>query len=145
MIETFDYGITREWLDGGALVVIRTQGDMRRAAIDAWAQVVQSTIDVQRERDVLAVLHDLSHPSQGFTTYSRQRALDTLAMIPKNKSAYTALVLRDKLETQLIKIFLSTLGKLLSKHQIRVFYALDDGIAWLRARYAAHAAPSHSP
>lgn len=141
MVETFAYGITREWLDDGAIGLIRTQGDMRRAAIDTWVNVVQSTIDAQRERDVLAVIVDLSHPSQGFTNYARQRSRDILRLLPQDKFAYAALVLTDKLEARLIEIFVLTLLRMLNKQQIRVFYALPEGIAWLRVRLAEHKHP----
>lgn len=135
-IEHYDFGITREWIDEGHIVVITTQGDMRRDAIDAWVNVSLDTLSLWQVDRPILVIQNLSSKMQGFTPYARKRSEDILAQL-SDRPCYTALILPNTFIFRVIGFFVGR--QRVDKHQEnRVFTNVEEGLAWLRQKRAMH-------
>jgi len=85
--------------------VIETEGDMSIAAIDSWAQTSVDTYNnYPSQYPSIFALHDLSHPNQRITPYSRQKAQEIYKYINMQRPIYVALVLQNSLLSQLASI-----------------------------------------
>lgn len=133
-VEQFSYGIERWWLDDGAIAVVKTQGDMTHDAIDAWADLLIAMLHqwANGSRRPIAFLHDLTHPNQGLTPYSRKRVNDVLAAIPDAETTFTAIVLPNTFINRIISMFVRSSPFRQNNHQTRVFTDLDTARDWLR-------------
>ncbi|MCU0495752.1 MAG: hypothetical protein MUF87_00210 [Anaerolineae bacterium] len=136
-IEHYAYGITREWNDDHSIVIVATQGDMARGAIDTWADVLIETIKVWDTDKPILVLHDLSHRNQGLSQYSRQRAEELYNYIPVDKPTYAAIVISDGLVSRLISIFFVMRWRGNHIHE-RIFTNRKEALAWLNEQKHAH-------
>src|SRR5690606_21587296 len=101
-VENYDYGIVRYWLDDSQIVVVKTQGDMSKKAIDTWASLLILTMQEWKKPQAIAILHDLSHPQQGLTPYARERTADLLNHIPKHQKVYSAVILPNSFMFRII-------------------------------------------
>jgi hypothetical protein len=137
-VETYDYGICRSWLDEGRIVLIKTEGDMSRNAINTWASLLILTMQEWEKEKPLACLHDLTHPNQGLTPYTRARTADILKAIPNTRPMYSALVLPPTFMNRIIEMFIRTPIFRHPCHEIRVFGNVESGFAWLREKLEAH-------
>lgn len=131
-VEHYDYGIRREWLDDHQIVMISTQGDMSRDAVDTWAELVIATAKNWTADKPIYIIHNLSARSQGFTPYSRQRAEETYDYIAAGQQAYIALVLPDGVIPRLVSLFLRRRKGSTGNIQERIFTSVEDALAWIR-------------
>jgi hypothetical protein len=131
---TFDYGITHTWLVDGSILQVEAQGDMRREAIDSWANSILLALDAWPEDKPIFVLHKLDHPNQGFTPYSRKRAQDLTNAVPKDRPSYAAVVLRNNFVNTVIAFFLRSLRGRGANHEEQVFADYDAALDWLKER-----------
>lgn len=136
--ECFGYGITRTYLDEGQIVLIKTEGDMSHNAINTWASLLILTIQESDKERPLAVLHDLTHPNQGLTPYTRERTAQVLKSIPENQSTFSAIVLPRTFMNRIIEMFVRTPIFKHPSHEIRVFPERDLALNWLREKLQAH-------
>lgn len=132
-LETYPFGITREWLDDNRIVVIKTEGNMARAAIDTWAHVVIETAKNWDADQPLFLLHDLSSKDQGLTPYSRQRADETYHAVHPGTKGCIAVVIREGVINRLMSLFYfrrrTDRGMNLNE---KLFTTREEGLAWLR-------------
>jgi hypothetical protein len=134
--EHYNYGISRILLDNGRIVLIKTNGDMSRNAINTWASLIILTIQDWDKEKTLAVLHDLTHPSQGLTPYARERTTELLKYIPNTLQTYSAVVLPPTFMNRIINMFIRTPIFRHPCHEIQVFRDTESGLAWLRKKLA---------
>lgn len=133
-VEIYKHGITRSFLDNGRIVVVKTEGDMSRGGIDTWATLLILTMQEWKSDRPLALLHDLRHPAQGLTPYSRQRTIDVLRACPKGLRIYSAVLLPETFIKRIIEMFLRTPVFKRSRQRIRVFSCEEKALAWLREK-----------
>lgn len=132
--ETLTYGISRTYLEDGKLVVIASEGDMRREAVDFWANTVIETYRGWQQGSPLLVLHDLSHKNQGITPYAMRRTEDTLEGLPKDDdfSGRAAILIRDGLVARIGAVLVNRLRKQThARFEIRFFFGQEAALAWL--------------
>jgi hypothetical protein len=134
--ECYNYGISCSLLDKGQIVLIKTQGDMSRNAINTWASLIILTIQDWDKEKPLAVLHDLTHPNQGLTPYARERTAELLKHIPNTCQTYSAVVLPPTFMNRIIDMFVRTPIFRHPHHEIRVFVDTETGLTWLREKLA---------
>lgn len=132
--ERYNYGISRAWLDSGRIVLIKTEGNMSRNAINTWATLLILTMQDWDKEQALAVLHDLTHPNQGLTPYTRERTAELLKHIPNTRPMYSAIVLPATFMHRIIDMFVRTPIFRHPCHEIRVFADTESGLAWLREK-----------
>jgi hypothetical protein len=133
-VESYDFGICRSWLDNGRIVLIKTEGDMSRKAINTWASLLILTMQEWEKDKPLACLHDLTHPNQGLTPYTRERTADILKAIPNTRPMYSAIVLPQTFMYRIIEMFVRTPIFRHPQHEIRVFPDVESGLKWLREK-----------
>lgn len=136
-IEHYAYGITREWNRDHSLVIVTTEGDMSRGAIDTWADLIRETLITWDADKPILILQDLSNRNQGLTQYARQKAEDLYAVIPLDKPTYSALILNEGLVTRLISVFFVMRWRGNHIHE-RIFNTRKDGLAWLNEQKRLH-------
>lgn len=133
--EQFDFGIQRIWQHNKRLVIISTLGDMSRAAIDVWAEVIIETCKNWSAGSPLLLMHDLSHKNQGITPYSLKRAEDTYKAVPDSIQfqAYIAVVFSNNLATRLASVFFyRQRGKHKNVHE-KLFVDKEAAQQWLES------------
>jgi hypothetical protein len=132
-VERYPFGITREWIDDERIVVITTQGDMSRAAIDTWANVVMDTAANWNPDQPFFLLHDLSSKDQGLTPYSRQRAEETYDALRPGTSGCIAVVIREGFVNRLVSLLYFRRRKARGMNlEERLFTTKADALTWLR-------------
>lgn len=131
-VEEYEYGIVRYWLEDERIVVVKTQGDMSRNAINTWASLLILTMQEWKSERPIAVLNDLSHPSQGLNAHSRERTIDLLNHIPKNQKVYSAVILPNTFMFRIIDMFLRQNVFRRPDYEVQVFNNQEAGVAWLR-------------
>lgn len=129
--ETYDFGIERYYLDDGKIGVIATEGDMRRAAMDMWAEVCIDLLKTWPPGQPVYAILKLDGPKQGFTNYARQRSYNVIEAMPNDTPVYAALILKDSLVTRIMSGFLATVrrGK---RRRERIFADFDEAYNWLK-------------
>lgn len=136
---TAPHGTRREWLmdetDLAPIAVIIGTGQMERAVIDEWADLVIETILTwPPERRPISLLLDLTSDTQGFTPYARKRAEEVYDAVPAGGIVYGAIVIRAGIINSIISLFVRRHQSKAGEIYERVFTALDDALAWLRAQ-----------
>lgn len=132
-IETFEHGVTRQYLDGRSIVVIKSSTPSR-ASTDVWANLVLDTIrDWPHDRPYLAV-YDTSE--SGITPYSRHKSNEvadaSIPLLDGLPAAY-AVVLPRNVIGQIIKLFAErSLSQTYPMWPASAFTSLDDALNWLR-------------
>lgn len=140
-IEQYEYGHSREWLnvsDTYRIAIINGSGNMARASIDVWADVVIDTLNNWSwEAYPLHILLDLSTKGQGITPYSRERAEGVYKFIPPKSTGYAAIVIPDGPINRLVSLFF--VRRRIDRGinvQERVFTRREDALNWLREKIA---------
>lgn len=131
-IEYHGGGLARQWIDDDQIVIIIAAGDMTTAGVDAWADLLIDTINSWPPNKPILILHDLSHPNQGFTTYARERATDIYAALPHDRDVYHALVVNVSFVRAMINFFLRRRKPQLRTLHERMFTSNRDALRWLR-------------
>jgi len=131
--EQFNYGITRVQSRDGRVVIITSEGDMTRHAIDEWYDVVHDTLVNWSNGTTVRLCLDLTHPNQGVTPYSMSRIpeLYQLAEVKLDMKAKVAIVLRNWL---VIRIFTAIFKHIRENHinvDEKIFHTRDEASAWL--------------
>lgn len=129
-VEELGYGIQRSYLEEGRIVQIKTEGNMSRPAIDAWAQGYIESIQRWKKGQNIYVLSDLSHKNQGMTPYARQKANDAYKVMPPDVKAFVATILPNTIVFRLISLFIHQRRE----HHIvhRLFLNREEGLSWLK-------------
>lgn len=139
---TYSHGITRYCMEDGQVLVVASEGDMSREAIDAWASVVRETLlGYPADRHLFVVL-DLSGPRQGLTPHSSYRARELYQMVVSERIVGTsvAVILRDSIIAQIISVFARQLASGRRDFHQRIFTNMDAALEWLhRERDTLHA------
>ena len=137
-MERFEYGIRRYWLDDGHLVVIASEGDMSRAALDRWTGIIIETIgDWSNEGDIYSIL-DLTGDKQGFTPYSRKSAQDIYNCVGgQERHVIVAIIMKDTIFNKLLNVFLLGMIRGMSNMTQKFFLTHDEGVAWVRKQIAS--------
>lgn len=130
--ESFNYGVSRRFVDDEQIAIIKTQGNMNPRSVDEWAAVCVDTIHQFPAPQPICVLHDLRAPSQGFSAYVRQRSEEIFAEVPSDQMAYTAIILANTFMNRIIGFYLRTRPSVAPNHQVRIFLTVEDGLNWLR-------------
>ncbi len=136
--ESYDYGIIRSEIADGRIIVVRTQGDMSRNAINTWASLLILTMQDWKSEQPLALLHDFRHPRQGLTPYTRERTLDVLQQRPSDLTVYSAVLLPNTFMKRIIDMFLRTPAFHKKGHTVRIFHCENQAIDWLHTQLASH-------
>lgn len=129
--EIYKYGITRSFIDNGRIVLVKTEGDMSRDAINTWASLLVLTMQEWNSEQPLAILHDLTHPAQGLTPFARERTADVVKARPKHLKVYNAVLLPPTFIKRIIEMFLRTPLLQNDGQYIRVFSDEDEALVWL--------------
>ena len=130
--EQFDYGITRTSIDDGAIIIVRTQGDMSRNAINTWASLIILTMQEWKSDRPLALINNLSHPQQGFTPFSQKRTQDIVKARPKGLTVYAAVVIPRTFMYHILEMFSRTpIFKQTGQH-VQFFNTEEQAIEWIR-------------
>ena len=130
-IELGDFGVITGWIDDRQIFFIRTDGDMKREAVDGWADTLITIVDSWSDKQPIAVLQNLSHPNQGFTPYSKARTTDIFNAVPKNRVAYCAVVMQETFVNRIIGFFLNSIRNR-DGMTIRIFTDCEEALTWLR-------------
>lgn len=131
-IEYHGGGLARQWIDDHQIVIIITAGDMTPRGVDAWADLLIDTVTHWPPDRPILILHDLSSPSQGFTTYARERAGDIYAALPADREVYHALVVNVGFVRSMINFFLRRRKRQYQRMHERMFTTNRDALRWLR-------------
>lgn len=137
-IEHYSHGITSKVIDDGSIVIVRTQGDMSRNAINTWASLLVLTIQDWKSKRPIAIINNLSHARQGLTPFSRERAHDIIKAIPADKTVYGAVVLPKTFMYHIIDMFSRSNIFRKQNLEMRLFNCETQAIAWLREQLAQH-------
>jgi hypothetical protein len=129
------FGNECEWLDG-SLVMIRGSGNMSRPAIDSWAELILGAVRPYPREQLLCMLLDLSSPHQGLTPYASYKTQTIYQEVTTGRKLYIAVLLRNNLVNQLVKIFINQLP---AHDQLRsqVFTQPEVALNWLQQQRAA--------
>ncbi len=130
-VEYFDYGITRTWLHGKRLAIIKTEGNMSRPAIDIWADLTIQTMQHWEAGFPMLIMHDLSSKNQGLTPYGMKRNNDIRRRIPRNGPVYIAVVFKN---TALVKLAFSLIRKgseFPTNVGVQIVNTPEAGVRWL--------------
>jgi hypothetical protein len=131
-VESFEYGIVREWYFQDHLAAIRTQGIMARAAIDVWAASISGVFEAWPSDRPLCLIIDLTHKNQGMSPYANLRARDLVASMRHSGRAYSVGVL-------LKNPFMVSVGQMMMRQlnmseDMSIFSQNDHALAWLKKR-----------
>lgn len=132
--ETYDYGITRTYIDGGRIVLVETKGDMSRNAINTWASLLVLTMQEADAEYPLGILHDFTHPNQGLTPFTRERAADVINARPEGLEVYSAVLLPNTFIKRIIEMFLRTPIFQHKGECIKIFSDETEALDWLREK-----------
>ena len=135
-LEVFDHGISREFLAEGRIVVIASQGDMRRIAVDQWANIVTETYRAWTPGQPILALLDLSAPSQTLTPYARQRADEAYDAADPDTPARGALLLKDGFAMRIISMFVRERKGRHKQSEVRIFVQRTEALRWLHEQAA---------
>ena len=129
--EEFEFGLIREWIDDGGIAVIHGQGNMARKAVDAWADLVLRTAHEFPEGQPVYLLHNLTHPDQGFTPYAKRKTEELYDYAP-DVPIYSAIVLRNTIINRLISLFVQSISPRSRNVRQQVFISEEAALSWLR-------------
>lgn len=129
--EQFEYGMSRWYIHDRQIAIIKTAGDMRRRAVDAWAKLLIDTIASWDVDKPICVIHDLTSPNQGFSPYVRQQSEAVFDHIPHDRPVFSAVVLPDTFINRIIGFYLRTRRNKHDNHTLRVFTDVQTSIDWL--------------
>jgi hypothetical protein len=140
-VEEIGYGIQRRYLEDGRILEIKTEGNMARAAIDAWAAAFQDAIRRWPAGQNIFVISDLSHKNQGMSPYARKKANEIYALMPSNVQAFVATILPNTIVFRVISLFIYQRREQYIQH--RLFLNRDEGLLWLKEMMVKHGEGSH--
>lgn len=135
-IEHFGQGIRRYWLTT-RVVVIETDGDMSIQAVDQWAEVVVETINgYPASEPAVFLLHNLSHPNQRITPYSRQKAQSIYSRLDTHRPVYMAVVMAHPVLIQIASVLARVWLTPKASMQQKLFVTPEAALEWLRQKEA---------
>lgn len=125
-------GVSVEEIDGGDIIVFRLANQSRQS-IDAWTEEVIRYN--QQYQDKIAYIHDLTRPKLALTSYGRKRIKDMNAN--KDNRGHVAVVMPHGPIVAVARFFLNReIIGVQPNVEIRLFYEMDEALAWLRERVA---------
>ncbi len=132
LIKEAEYAIRWYTLDD-VIHVVSSEGNMRREAIDSWADMVREVVDSIDPDKPMFIIVDLSAPSQGFTPYggSITRNLLRYVIEQRNAISYIGMVLSDSIINQIISTFFQQVLNR-SNYPRQTFTNPGEALAWMR-------------
>ena len=134
LVKAVDYNIG--WYRSGDVDIITSEGDMRRAAIDVWANLLREIIDSKPTSDTHFVLLNLTGPKQATTPYSMQaaRQLAQYVMDARDGNTYAAVLMKNALLVGIIRAFFHQFFARQEKLVYRLFTDEAEAMTWLEDR-----------
>lgn len=108
-------------------IVVYTLTDADFKTIDSWAETVGQVTREWPTGSTVRALHDFSARRAGITSYLRQRATQLYTQNTIQRD-YLAIVTRDSLWIQTVKLFLRAMP---TRLETRLFFTRKDGLDWL--------------
>jgi hypothetical protein len=131
-VETYPYGITREWQHNKRLVIVQTQGDMSDEAVNEWADLLLKTFSEMPEEGAFFFIDDLSHPNQGITPNAMKRGREVLSATPRTrKQLYFAVVLANSFINRLTAVLMKQFMSWNSNVVYGIFTSREDANKWV--------------
>jgi hypothetical protein len=131
-IEELEFGITRQYLKNKQQIFIKTQGDMRREAIDRWSEVVVESLTNWGNQPPILLLMDLSAPTQGITPYALKRLPELNREVARlNIPIKAAIVFRNMIITRMFRAMSSSQRNQPRNLQVAIFTDITSGQVWL--------------
>lgn len=135
-VQQFNYGITRQYIEAGKIVVVTSQGDMSREAIDCWTDVILDTMKDWEVGKPLLALIDLSSKRQGYNQHGQRRAEDIRRALRPEIPTYAAIVLSDNVIHRLFSTMFYRLWRQEKTSTLRIFTERDKAMSWLHSNMA---------
>ena len=140
--ESFDHGIVRKWLDDDRIVVIASEGNMSRTAIDEWVRVSVETLrGWPKDRPVFG-LYDLMRSQEGLTVYSVKRTEDVYRAVRSDQRVYIAIAIGDPHVRWAVNAMLRLRVGRTEQVTERLFDNQDHALQWLQQMIAREASLS---
>jgi|GEM_PF-1287366 len=115
--------------------IVASEGNMRREAIDAWADMIREVVDYIDPDEPMFIIVDLSAPSQGFTPYGGTitRRLLQYVIERRNARSYIGMVLSNSFINQIIATFFQ---QILSRTNYRrqAFTDPEQALDWMQSQ-----------
>jgi hypothetical protein len=132
MSEALGHGVTREWLEGEQIMVLKMPKNADRDAINIWFNTtVEAAASWDRSRPFL-VIHD--NRELGFSTNFRDKAMELAKNTPDNLQGRAAVVLDSGVIGHLLGIVARVSGSRVKEQEleISVFNDYDKALGWLK-------------
>lgn len=131
VLETFDGGVTREWLEARQIVVF-TLPDIHRSTVDSWGNAVMETVTQWNPEQPFLGLHDISANSIALTPHARDWT-NRLAQASQHLHGYYSAVLPKTIVAQLVRHLLEyQIRSQMPNMKPHMVFTREEGIAWLR-------------
>jgi hypothetical protein len=103
-----------------------------RPTVDAWFAKVIENHAQQNPSKVLVSLYDFSAPGCNMTPYARQKNLE-LARTTGDKPSWVVIVLQKGLMTQVVRLFLNSLGGAYKASAIKIVFSREEALQYMYA------------
>ncbi|MCI0708700.1 MAG: hypothetical protein L0154_00920 [Chloroflexi bacterium] len=126
------HDVSVEEIDDGDIIIFRL-ANQSRESIDAWTEEVIRYNE--RYQDKIAYIHDLTRPKLALTSYGRKRIKDMNAN--RENRGHVGVVMPHGPIVAVARFFLNReIFAMQPNVEIRLFYEMDEALAWLRERVA---------
>lgn len=122
--------MTLHSLNDGQIVYF-TIGTVARSSWDAWARKIVALKDEWPVDRPFLTLQDSLFEGAAFTSTIRKYLVDVSDHRPE-LTQYMAIVLPRTIAAQMVELFLRSSTK--HQREIRVFFNVDEGLAWLESK-----------
>jgi len=123
LIKAMEYGI--EWYRLGKIEIISSDGDMRRIAVDMWANLLREIIQSKESSETLYLVLDLTGTKQGTTPYSTQitRGIAQYLVDSREGNTYASVLMKNEL---LVGIINAIFHKYFARQEKLVYRLFTD-------------------
>lgn len=132
IIKSLDYEV--QWHKLENIDIISSEGNMRRDAVDIWANLLREIIDSKKSGETLFLVLDLTGPKQATTPYSTQitRGIAQYVIENRDGDTYAAVLMKNDLLVGIIRAFFSQYFARQEKLIYRLFTDKIVGLEWLQ-------------
>lgn len=138
-IEVINPYVSRKALADGK-IGIYTVTDPARENIDAWINTMLRYIEAAPPNHRFYTLYDVAYPKMAFTPYIRRR-FEEMSRRSGQTTGCTAVVIQRTILAAIARPFIER--EMTRRHptqRIRVFFTIQEGLAWLETELATEAA-----